>query len=368
LLVGKSGLTTLVRVIEGSGVQLKKKKIEAENELYKDIADSGFPAFPLVITTSAFEVGNPVLLQAFGIGPVRANTLLLNNRDHYAQRFFSGQQTSFGRNLRAALRLGFNLVVLDGNDEEWCILDKQPAESRRIDLWYQPGKNGALMLLLGYLLTRSEYWRHAELRVLMAIENDDSEVTQASLTHELEQARIEAVIEIVEDCHKQTLVGNSADASLVLLPLALKNGQIVDSNGERIEPLLEELPLVALVVAAQEIDLDAEPEEGAAGLLAEAEDALAAAQARLQQAEKDIQEQNQLIESSLQKMLTAQDQADREALTNIHAELNQLRVELDKATRRSAKAEAKLEQEKLRVAKLREDFHLVVAHPEEKSN
>ncbi|SHJ82729.1 transporter, cation-chloride cotransporter (CCC) family [Malonomonas rubra DSM 5091] len=367
-LVGKSGLTTLVRVLEGRGAQLKRKKLEAENELYKDIADSGFPAFPLVITTSAFEVGNPVLLQAFGIGPVRANTLLLNNRELSTQRFFSEEPSDFGRNLRAALRLGFNLVVLDGTDEEWAILDNLPAEDRRIDLYYQPGNSGALMLLFGYLLTRSEYWRHAELRVLMAAQDDDRQATQESLNQELEQARIEAETTIVENCQQQTLVEYSADAGLVLLPLSLKNGQIVDSDGERIEPLLENLPLVALVVAAQEIDLDAEPEEGVAGILAEAEDALAGAQTRLLQAEKEIQEQNQLIESSLQKMLTAQEQGDSESLTNIQADLKLLRAQLDKATRLSAKAEAKVENEKLRLEKLREEHRLVMPHSKEKED
>lgn len=365
-LVGKSGLTTLVRVLEETGALQKRKRLEAQNELYKDIADSGVPAFPLVVTTSAFETGNHLLLQAFGVGPLKANTLLLNYHGPYTQRFFSAQKETFGRNLRAALRLGYNLVVLDGKDDEWARVDGTTAESRRLDIWYQPGKSGSLMLLLGYLLTRTEYWRLAQLRVLMPVQDAGQEATQTSLRHELDQARIEAKTHVVEDYSNATIVQNSADASLILLPLHLKGGKIIDSEGAQVGELLQKLPLVALIVASQEIDLDAEPEEGAAGLLAEAEDCFAAAQSRLQQAEKEVLELNQQIENGLQKGLVAREQADTANLASIHTELQKQRIQLDAAIRRSAKAEAKVEHEKLRVEKLRQDFRLVSTKPEDK--
>ena len=365
-LVGNSGLTTLVRVLEGSGAQQKRKKLEAESELYNDITDSGVPAFPLVVAASAFEIGNPLLLQAFGIGPLKANTLLLNYRGPYTERFFSEQRNDFGRNLQAALRLGYNLVVLDGKDDEWDRLDAQGDENRRVDVWYQSGNSGALMLLLGHLLTRSEYWRQARLRVLMAVQNDDRDATQDTLKRELDQARIEADTHIVDDCRDATIAQNSEDASLILLPLNLKGGQIVGSEGALVDDLLQRLPLVALVVAAQEIDLDAEPEEGVAGLVAEAEDALAAAQERLQQLDKNVQEQNLLIETNLQKMLAVREHADDETLATVRDEMHELRQQLDKVTRRSAKAEAKVENEKLRVEKLREELHLRLPQGAEK--
>ncbi|SHJ61158.1 transporter, cation-chloride cotransporter (CCC) family [Malonomonas rubra DSM 5091] len=365
-LVGKSGLTTLVRVVEGRGAQRSLKKHEAENELYKDIVDSGVPAFPLVVAATTFEIGNPLLLQAFGFGPLKANTLLLNFHSSYSQQFFSEQRNNFGRNLRAALRLGYNLVVLDGQDDEWSHIDALAAESRRVDVWYQSGNSGSLMLLLGHLLTRTEYWQQAQLRVVTPVQNDDREATQETLKKELELARIEAVIDVADDCRAATVVQNSADASLVLLPLHLKGGQIVDSEGGMVERLLQQLPLVALVVAAQEIDLDAEPEEGVAGLLAEAEDALTAARSRLQKADKEVQEQNQLIEASLEKMLAASEESDNQTLANIHAELHQLRSQLDKMTRHSAKAEVKVEHEKLRVERLREEHRLGASSPEGK--
>lgn len=357
-LVGKSGLTTIVRILEGSGAQQIRLKKEAEKELHQDIINSGVQAFPLVVNAPSFDIGNPLLLQSFGIGPLRANTIVLNHHGVYTQRFFTEHLKSFGKNLRTALRLGYNLVVLDAQEEEWQRLDAQPVDERRIDIWYQPGNSGALMLLMGYLLTRSSFWEHAKLRVLVGVQNDNPEATKEALQRELEQARIDAEAVIVAHCGGESIVNSSADASLVFLPLTLKEGQIVDCVGELADDLLPQLPLVALVVAAQQIDLDAEPEMGAAGLLAEAEDTLAAAQKRLELAEKDVLALNTGIEETLQKLLTSRQQGDEEAIAKEYADLASLRQQLDKATRRSAKTETKHEQEKQRLGKLRDQYHL----------
>ena len=50
-----------------------------------------------------------------------------------------------------------------------------------------------------------------------------------------------------------------------------KSGQIVDCVEDSVDNLLLQFPLVALIVAAQQIELNAEPEDGTAGLIAEAQ-------------------------------------------------------------------------------------------------
>ncbi|SDZ80741.1 transporter, cation-chloride cotransporter (CCC) family [Desulfuromusa kysingii] len=357
-MVGKSGLITAVQILEGKGAQQIRLKNEAENELYQDIADSGVQAFPLVVNAPSFEVGNQLLLQTFGIGPLRANTILLNHHGVYAQRFFSAHFKRFGQNLRTSLRLGYNLVVLDALEEEWQTLERQPANERCIDIWYQSGNTGSLMLLLGYLMTRSDFWSHARLRVLVAEQDDNAEATKENLRQELERVRITAEAVVVKDCSAATIIASSADASLVFLPLALKEGRIIDSTGEMVDNLLPNLPLVALIVAAQQIDLDAEPESGAAGLLADAEDAVAAAQKRQQLVDEEIAELNAGLEKTLTTLIAARKDGNEEEAKTLYADLAKIRQQLDKATRRSAKADSKLEQDKERLEKLREEYHL----------
>ncbi|MDT8419884.1 MAG: hypothetical protein RQ754_05580 [Desulfuromonadales bacterium] len=358
-LEGGSGLTTMVRILEGSGSQQVRQKKEAEDELYDDIAASSVQAFPLVINAPSFEVGSSLLLQSFGVGPLRANTILLNHHGIYTQQFFAEELKRFGKNLRIAMRLGYNLVLFDAGEEEWQLLEETAADRRRIDVWYEKGSSGALMLLLAYLMTRSPFWEKAGLRVLTAVRDDGHAATIEDLKQELEQGRIRATAEVVKDSTSDTIIEYSADASLVFLPLALKAGQIIDSTGESVGKLLPKLPLVALVLAAQHIDLDAEPEEGAAGVMAEAEDALAAAQKRVKLAEEEVLAANDTVEKILKSLLDArQQEGAEEAVDTLYQELALSRQKLGKANRRAARDEAKLEAEKQRIEQLRKKYHL----------
>jgi len=367
-LEGGSGLTTLVRILQGTRIQQARMKAEAENELFEDIAASGVEAFPLVIHAPSFEVGNELLLQSFGIGPLRANTLLLNHHGLFAQQFFAEELKSFGRNMRTAFRLGYNLVLLDAKEHEWQRLEDQPAAARRVDIWYEQNSSGALMLLLAHLLTRSPLWNRAQLRVLTTVQDGDPEATLEALEQELEQVRIAAEAVIVGDCSSATIVSSSADASLVFLPLMFKSGQLVDGMGEATDSLLPSLPLVALVIAAQQIDLDAEPEEGVAGLLATAEDAVNAAQGRAKSAEEEVGTADAAVEKILQSLLEARQQSVAEdEVADLYEQLAKARQQLDKATRRSAKAEAKLDGEKHQLEQLRKRYHLAQDSTEEET-
>ncbi|MFT6926748.1 MAG: amino acid transporter [Psychromonas sp.] len=349
-----SGLTTLVHILENRPSQ----KRLAENELYEDITASGVRAFPLVINAPSLEIGSTLLLQSFGVGPLRANTILLNYLDSYTEYFFTSQLKSFGKNLHSALRLGYNLVVLDAKEAEWQKLAQQAPEERRIDIWYIPGNSGSLMLLLAHLMTRSPFWAQSELRVLSAVEDDGHEAALQALQQELVDSRINAEAMIVEDFSSATVRRYSADASLIFLPLTIKADQLVDCSGLSVDKLLPVLPLVALVIAAQKIDLDAEPEQGIAGLLAAAEDKLNAAQEREKQAEEEVQRVNLALEDNLKALLKIRQHGSEEAQSQLYNELAKLRRQLDKATRQSAKAEAKLESEKMQLEHLHKRYHI----------
>jgi amino acid transporter len=54
---GTSGLTTVVRILEGEGVQMLKLKAEAEEELQRHIQTCGVNAFPLVMAAPTLQTG-----------------------------------------------------------------------------------------------------------------------------------------------------------------------------------------------------------------------------------------------------------------------------------------------------------------------
>ncbi len=356
---GKSGLITLIRLLVGNNNQLHQQKEQVEKELYEDISSSGVQAFPLVVGAPDFEIGSSVLLQSFGIGPLRANTILLNHNSFSLEKFLSRNMKTYGKILRMALRLDYNLVIFDTEEQKWQSMYDQPEDQRQIDIWYERGPNGSLMLLLGYLMTRDSFWSNASLRVLLPIQDNNPQATEEALVEELDQFRIVAEAVIVEDQDSETIIAHSKSSSLVFLPVILREGKIFDGSGAKITHLLQHLPIVAMVLAAQDIQLDAEPDTGIAGQLAEAEDLFTAATQRVEDAEAALDKIKEDFDLNLKKMITARhDDESKEELESLHKNLERIKVELDKATRRSAKADAKREDTQNELEQFREKYHL----------
>ena len=133
---GKSGFTTAVRILEGQGVKALKERQVAETELGKDIQEHGISAFPLVVVAPDIRLGVYSLIQSFGVGPLKANTILLNWMEQTPSEDLEGRENRFGRNLRIAYSLGRNIVILDANQNAWETLKEVPPEDRRIDVWW----------------------------------------------------------------------------------------------------------------------------------------------------------------------------------------------------------------------------------------
>jgi amino acid transporter len=344
-LEGKSGLTTAVRILEGEGAKMVKLKEEAEEELHGDIKKTGLSAFPLVVTAPNLTVGIHTLVQAFGMGPMKANTVLLNWLDEELPKGILGvKELRYSRNLRVAFRLGSNIVILKATDEAWAELKDLDPKDRRMDIWWWGDTSSRLMLLLAYLMTRSEPWEEATIRVLAAAYETASDESMEDLKNTLDEVRISAQPEIVEHADMNAVVKYSADAALVFMPFRLKGNQLEDPFGEPVETILGRLGIVALVLAAEDIDLDAAPEEGEAGEAAAALDALSDAEKRAQEAESEAGKAAEAAEEKLREVESAiADGADEDLMSKVKAAL-EAKEEAGKAARKAAKASAKAEE------------------------
>jgi hypothetical protein len=199
------------------------------------------------------------------------------------------------------------------------------------------------MLLLAYLMTKNEDWEGARIRVLAASHDRASEETIEGLQRTLQEVRIEADPEIVKGANFNAIVEHSADAALVFLPFRLRSDQVLGPFDHRVDDLIHRLPVVALALAAEDIDLDAEPEEGEAGELAAALDNLADAKKKAQEAEKEAAEAAEEAEKKLQELESAVASGeDEDIMGRVKATL-EARETSSKATRRAAKAMAKME-------------------------
>jgi amino acid transporter len=342
-LEGGSGLTTAVLILEGEGAKMLRLKGEAEEELSKSIAQYGLKAFPLVVAAPNLQVGIHTLVQAFGIGPLRANTILLNWLEQTPRGVLGVAELRYARNLREAFRFGCNIVVLDAEEEEWAALETLPVDERRIDVWWWGDATSRLMLLLAYLMTRDEAWDGSRIRVLAASHDGASRETIDGLQRTLQEVRIEADPEIVQGANINVIAENSADAALVFLPFRLRGNQVLGPFDKPVDDLIPRLPVVALALAAEDIDLDAEPEKGEAGELAAALDKFADAKKKAQEAEKEAAEAAEEAERELQELESAVTSGeDEDVMARVKATL-EARDKSSKAARRAAKAMAKME-------------------------
>jgi len=345
-LEGDAGFATVVRILEGEGPKMLRLRAEAEDELRKDIANNGSEAFPLVIVAPSFIPGIHTLVQAYGIGPLKANTILLNWFEHQPTDHTGIRQILYGRRIKMAFRLGCNIIVLVSNDDKWKKLKSATPEERRIDVWWWDDATSHLMLLLAYLTTRNEDWQAAKIRVLAPSIDHPSEKAMQDFRQKLEDARIEAETEIVFNANMSNIIAYSQDASLVFLPFRLKGNQPLDPFDNPVEHILSKLPITALVLAAKDIELEAEPEEGKAAEIAAALDARTDAEKQAKAAEKDAEEANKSVSDAQKKLQQAKEKAaeseiDESTIKELEAALKEAEKQAQKAARRSAKAKAK---------------------------
>jgi len=231
-------------------------KESAQQALVQAIASGHHEMFPLTVNAPDFSQAMGILLQSSGIGPLRPNTVVLNWRDESAH-FLSGIGAyNYAKNLKLVFRQGKNLVILHMDQKSWDRLAGKPMEDRRIDVWWQGNATSRLMLLLSYLMTRNKPWDKAILRVLTQSETTHIELEKEKLNKMMEDIRIDAVPEIVENFDADTIVRQSADAGLVFLPLKIEQNRILDPTGMSFDRSLPRLPASALVMAAEDIEND----------------------------------------------------------------------------------------------------------------
>jgi amino acid transporter len=352
---GTTSLITAVKIIEGSEPKVTEKKASALKELKSCIREADLNIFPLVVsdrdTTHALEL----LLQGYGVGPLKGNTLLCNWYGETMSSFPGLSAMKFGHSLRIAFRSRYNLVVFHADPLRTDNLFDTDKKERLIDVWWNDDASSRLMLLLAYLMTRDSLWGQATIRLLSVGESISLTENVEILEQQLDDARIPAQPVLVSDMKPETIIGESSGSDMVFLPFRIKQSMLTDNGGYSLERVLTRLPPVALVMAAQDLDLDAEPEEGTAGQLARAMDSLHGAEKRLARAE-ELKLKNETRLTAIREKLEVQTEPpDENARAEQEKELARVEAETEKSFRKAAREQAKHDDAMALVMKLSED-------------
>jgi len=344
-LEGQSGITTAVRFVEGHGADARRLQQSTEAELREDIDRRELPAFARAVVARDLESAVPVFLQAYGLGPVRSNTVLLNWLDERPGSDTGVDVETYVRHLRLPLRFGCNLIILAADAEAFERLHEIRPGDRRIDVWYRDNASGRMMLLLAYLMTRTEEWSGARIRLLATRPGDTThERAMEALQQMLAQARIPAEPEIVEAADTPTILERSSGAAMVFLPMRLSNRGPTGVSGETLDEFTGTLGCVAMVLARQDIELDFEPEGGQYAEVAEALDAVDKTEKTARKADKDAvktEKQQTRVEEKLDQARVEGIELDE--LHQLQNDADEAGVKSNRAKRRAAKARAKAE-------------------------
>lgn len=268
---GGSGMLTAVQLVEGDGASLvvRKSRAEAEDRLREELERYGLDAYPMVVAAPDLRVAATTLLQSWGVGPIRSNTVLLNWYDSRGSRERPTLSLWYARLLQRAARLNQHVVVLDADDADWSTLKASKAESRRIDVWWFEGDSSRLALLFAYLMTRSDDWDEATIRVIAPAPASATQKTESSLRRRLDELRIDADIQVVPRDESAEMYAISADASLVLLPLRLEGMSTLHPTGGPVHELFPTLPVVAMVAASGDVQLTPDDDDDVEAVPAE---------------------------------------------------------------------------------------------------
>jgi amino acid transporter len=243
------GLLTFAQVATGEledRVQLHERH---QRRLRQFIQEEELDAFPVVVIEKDLVTGVKSLLQCYGIGGVRPNTVMLGWSEDPAR------VEAIGRILRLLRDFRRNIVIVKYEEvrERWV------PPSGTIDVWWNKRHNGALMLLLAHLLAQNREFNRHRIRVLNVVADASaSEGVTQHLGRLLQNARIEADVEvIVSDDVVGAMRARSREAAVVFMgfdPPQAGSGQVFADHHYRV---MEDLDTVILVHSVGDVDLEA---------------------------------------------------------------------------------------------------------------
>ena len=126
----------------------------------------------------------------------------------------------------------------------------------------------------------------AKIRLLACYLDRDNEQIIQMLSDTLDEFRIQAEPKVILGINEKVFLKTSGQTDLVFIPVSLKKDNALMFGDLPADQLLPNLKTVAMVMAAQKIELDSSPEEGRAGELALLFDELKHAEKRVASAKK----------------------------------------------------------------------------------
>ena len=242
------GLGTYIHIVQGDIRDRRAKARQLEAGIREVVSAIWPDMLSRVLVSRDLYGGMRNVAQSYGLAGMVPNTVLLGWADE------SEVPAEFIGLLRDLAALEHNLMLLHHDPAAGF------GQHRLIDIWWsRDDHHGAWMLLLAYLLTSSDRWSHATVRLLGVVDDPAQiDAARAGLEGVLERSRLKAVAHAIsraapEQTVTQALVEASREADLAIVPLDL--GAADDATAvARISEQLGDVQTVLLVHASSRFD------------------------------------------------------------------------------------------------------------------
>lgn len=342
MMEGNSGITTAVRIVRGTGYKAARDRIKKTAELKAALENEKIQAFPLVISAVDVRTGLSLLLQSYGVGPVKANTVLFDYPELFHDPGIRLGIPTLVSHIRLCRQSGCNVVLVNDKRAETKAVNPPVPQAKRIDVWWNGDDTSRLMLLLAYLSTRGNEYASADIRLLAVNYDRENRETLAELEQMLDDVRITAKSKIILGVDEKTIVDCSKDADMVFFPVRMKEELLKVLDQFDPSRILQGLRTTAMGIAAGRIDLESDPEEGRVKELAQLHDELEHAQARVRMAQKAASQTRAAARRKMMEIKTESGTADSELERRIK-QLMTARKKASESKNKAIKEAAKLE-------------------------
>ncbi|HSG10093.1 MAG TPA: hypothetical protein VLA36_17165, partial [Longimicrobiales bacterium] len=239
------GLLTVATVLPSASVTHDRKRA-MERNIQDYLGKRGIDGLVRVISASDPFVGTEVLVEAYGLGPLVPNTILLGDSERVELR---SRYCAMVQNFWESRR---NVVIVRDADRVGF------GDRRRVDIWWGGLQgNGALLMILGYLLRSSLTWQGADVRLKMVAPTAQAAAdAKANLTSVLAQTRTGLTPEVLVGDGRpftEILHESSQGADLILMGMASPEGRDFAAYYEGLRSWTVDLPCTVFVLAAEDV-------------------------------------------------------------------------------------------------------------------
>jgi amino acid transporter len=239
------GLLSVATVLRDTTVTHDRKRI-MERQIQEYLGRRGIQGLVRVISAVDPFAGAELLVEAYGLGSLVPNTVLLGDSEE------AGLRPRYCDMIEAFWRARRNVVIVRDADRVGF------GNHERIDIWWGGLQgNGALLMILGYLLKTSMAWRDAEIRLKMVVPTEvAAKDARRNLTKMLEQTRTGLNPEVLVSDERPALdqlYESSRGADLILMGMAAPDQGDFKAYFEQLRARTADLPCTVFVLASEDV-------------------------------------------------------------------------------------------------------------------